>query len=81
MIRHTITVQVPENRRVEIQLPAGAPVGPTTLDIDIAPASAPTEFKVPEIDAGSLPKYFDSRSGKWRLVGRSGVVRQVGTDK
>ena len=77
MTRHTLTVDVPPTRRIEIQLPPDVPVGPTTLEVTATPVP-PTEFTVPQIEVGSLPRFFDSRSGKWRLVGRSGVVREIG---
>ena len=78
MIERLITVDVPESRRVLVDLPPEVPVGPTQLEIRVLQKTdTVVEIPPPEIDASQLPRYLDKRTGEWRLVERSGVVREV----
>jgi hypothetical protein len=78
MIHQFITVQVPENRRVVIELPPEVPVGPAELELRVLSKNeAAIEVPPPQIDVAELPRYFDERAGEWRPVGRSGVVREI----
>jgi hypothetical protein len=76
-MKYTVTVQVPADRRVVIDLPEDFPVGTIDLEIRVVPSRAAIEIAVPDIDPNSLRKYLDTKSGEWRLVGRSGVVREI----
>ena len=78
MIQRVITVNVPESRQVVVELPPEVPVGPAQLEVRVVGEDDRTiEIPPPEIDVSSLPRYFDDRAGEWRLVARSGVVREV----
>lgn len=78
MIQQVVTVQVPESRQVIVDLPPEVPVGTARLEIRvIGERDQAVEVPPPDIDVSGLPRYFDERSGEWRLVGRSGVVREV----
>jgi len=78
MIHRFITVQVPEDRRVVIELPPEVPVGPAELELRVLSKNeAAIEVPAPQIDVAELPRYFDERTGEWRRVGRSGIVREI----
>jgi hypothetical protein len=78
MVHRFITVQVPESRQVVVELPPEVPVGPARLEVRVVGENdTVVEIPPPQIDVSGLPKYFDERAGEWRLVGRSGVVREV----
>jgi hypothetical protein len=78
MIHRVITVQVPESRRVVVELPPEVPVGSAQLEVRVIGTNdTAVEVPPPKIDVAGLPTYIDKRSGERRLVGRSGVVREV----
>lgn len=77
MITVHVKANIPESRRLVIDLPTEAPTGPADLEIRVAKTGEVVEMPEPTIDVTSLPKYFDRETGEWRRVGRSGVVREV----
>lgn len=78
MVVLNMKVDVPASRQLVIDLPPDTPVGPTELEVRLGePFRDAVEIQIPDIDISNLPRYFDERSGEWRLVGRSGVVREV----
>ena len=72
-----VRADIPENRRLVLDLPDDFPTGEVLLEVKVAEPEMTVYFDPPVIDVDNLPKYFDTRTGEWKPVGRSGVVREV----
>jgi hypothetical protein len=79
MVILRVRTDIPDSRRLVIDLPGDTPVGPADVEVHITQPGEVTEIPTPEIDVSQLPHYIDPVTGERRRVGRSGLVREVRT--
>jgi hypothetical protein len=77
MVVLRMSTEIPESRRLVLDLPEETPVGRAEVEIHVVRPGDVYEFRVPEIDVGLLLQYRDPATDEWRRVERSGVVREV----
>ena len=79
MVILKVRTDIPDSRRLVIDLPGDTPVGPADVEVHVWQPGEVVEIPMPEIDVSRLPHYIDPVTGERLRVERSGVVREVRT--
>ena len=72
-----LNADITPSRQLVINLPPDTPIGPAEIELRVIRPGEMHEIHIPDVDVSALPRYFDPETLEWRLVARSGVVREV----